>query len=289
MISALLYPFAPNFVRKINRWCARSIWGIWVIVSESQNKIRVRFTGSPPTWQENAFVIPNHQSSLDIVVLLSLAWRCGRLGDMKWFVKDIVKYVPGIGWGMKFLDCVFVKRDWAKDSKEIESLFRKYKDAQIPLFLVSFLEGTRATPEKLKSAKAYAQKNNLYVPKETLVPRTKGFVATVEGLREHLDAIYDVTLGYPEEQAPGLLDSFSAQVKRYDIHLERIPIEEIPTDADDLTHWIQERFEAKDRLMVQYRKQGCFPGPSNSTPIPAKDWFSSEGRRNRSDYGYYTD
>ena len=289
MMSALFYPLSPNLVRKINRWCARSIWGIWVLITECQNRVTVRFTGTPPPWQENAFVIPNHQSSLDIIVLLSLAWRCGRVGDMKWFVKDIVKYIPGIGWGMKFLDCVFVKRNWARDSRQIEAIFRKYKEAQIPLFLVSFLEGTRSTPDKLEKAQNYAKEQSLYVPQQTLVPRTKGFIATLEGLREHLDAVYDVTLGYQGEQVPGLLQCTFAQTQRYDVHLERFPVSAIPTETAALDSWIRERFEAKDKLMIHYRENGCFPGPHNSTSIPAKDWFSREKARNRPEYLHYVD
>lgn len=45
------------------------------------------------------------------------------LGDMKWMVKDIIKYVPGVGWGMLFLDCIFVKRDWTTDKESIRKTF----------------------------------------------------------------------------------------------------------------------------------------------------------------------
>ena len=289
VLSVLIYPVSPNAFRKINRWCARCVWGIWAVLVESQNKVQVRFTGDRPPWQENALVIPNHQSSLDIVALLSFAWRCGRLGDLKWFVKDPVKYVPGIGWGMKFLDCVFVKRDWAKDSQRIDALFRKYKESQIPLFLVSFLEGTRRTPDKLKKAQVYAKEQNLHVPQHSLVPRTKGFVASMEGLHEHLDAVYDVTLGYPQDTVPTLLTCITARLSGYDIHVKRYPITELPKDADGLNAWVMDRFQEKDERMVNYHTQKCFPGPSNTFSIPAADWLVPEKSRNRPEFSDYSD
>lgn len=288
VISSLLYPFAPNIVRSINRRCARSIWGIWVILNEAQNKVKVRFTGDSPVWQENSFVILNHQSALDILVLLSLAWRCGRLGDMKWFVKDIIKYIPGVGWGMLFLDCVFVKRNWTRDSQLIEKLFNKYRDNNIPLFLVNFLEGTRATPSKIKKSQEYAKTNNLYVPQETLVPRTKGFVAATGALRDHLDAVYDVTLGYPQSPPPNLLTCFSARVSQYNLHVRRYPISEIPDAPEELHAWVLQRFEDKDKLMIEHRKTGSFPGPANEFSIPASDWFKREKTRNRAKFTQYS-
>ena len=68
---------------------------------------------------ENAVVIANHQSMTDVQALFLLARKAGRLGDLKWFVKNSLKYVPGIGWGMVFLDCLFVKRDWTADRRRI--------------------------------------------------------------------------------------------------------------------------------------------------------------------------
>ena len=73
---------------------------------------------------ENALVIVNHQTMTDVQVLFLLARKAGRLGDLKWFVKDSLKYAPGFGWGMTFLDCLFVKRDWTADRAHIDQVFR---------------------------------------------------------------------------------------------------------------------------------------------------------------------
>jgi 1-acyl-sn-glycerol-3-phosphate acyltransferase len=278
MASVVLYPFSRRAFRGVNRWCARSIWGLWVIMAEVQNRIEIRMTGDQAPPRENALLIPNHQSMADVMVMMCLAWRSGRLGDMKWFVKDIVKWFPGFGWGMKFLDCVFVKRDWAQDRAEIERLFEKYRRQQIPIFLVSFLEGTRLTPGKLARAQAFAKERGMMVPERTLVPRTKGFVATMIGLRDHLDAVYDLTLAYGE-RVPTLVECFEAKVQRVDVHVRRFEVAELPQDEEALVRWVHQRYREKEELLARHAKDGRFPGTPRSARVRALDWFLPESRR----------
>lgn len=277
MASILLYPFSRRACRAVNRWCARSIWGMWVLMAEHQNGIELRFTGDPIPKRENALLLPNHQTMADVMVLLCFGWRCGRLGDTKFFVKDIVKWVPGVGWGMKLLDCVYVKRDWARDRAGIAKLFAKYRDENIPLFLVSFLEGTRIRPSKLAAAQAFAQERDLHVPQHTLVPRTKGFVASMTGLYDYLDAVYDITIAYPDF-TPTLVECFAAKVKRIDVHVKRYPIDAFTLDEAELEAWVFERFVAKDRMLADFAETGRLPGAPWPDRVRAADWFTSERR-----------
>ena len=275
MASLLVYPLSPALARRVNRWCARSIWGLWVLMAQGYLGIEVVLRGEPLPRRENALVIPNHQTMADVLLLLCLAWQCGRLGDMKWFVKDIVKYVPGPGWGMWLLDCIFLKRDWMQDKQGILRLFEKYKRHQIPIFLVSFLEGTRRTPGKLAAAQAFARERGLVVPTHTLVPRTKGFVATMLGLGDHLDAVYDVTLGYPK-YTPTLVNCFAGEVRRVEIHVRRYPVAELPTDDEALTEWVFARFREKDARMAAFEAAQAFEGPTWGTRPDVRDWLKSE-------------
>ncbi len=277
MLSVALYPFSHSLFRRVNRWCARSIWGLWVLVAEAQNKIRIRITGDVIPARENALLLPNHQSMADVMVLLCFAWRCGRVGDLKWFVKDIIKYVPGPGWGMRFLDCIFVKRDWDRDKPGIQKLFSKYRAESIPIFLVSFLEGTRMTPIKHAAAKAFAEDRGMYVPEHTLVPRTKGFVATLAGLRTHLDAVYVLTIGYPG-RVPTLTNCFEGTFDRVELHVVRYPISELPNEERELTQWAFDRFREIDERMTELLGRGEFSAPSRESRIQPMDWFRSERR-----------
>ncbi len=275
MVSVVIYPFSRRLFRAVNRWCARSIWGLWVIMAERQNRIQVRITGDPVPRRENALVLPNHQSMADVMLMMCFAWRCGRLGDMKFFVKDIVKWFPGFGWGMKFLDCIFVKRDWARDRRSIHQLFEKYKRESIPIFLVSFLEGTRRTDEKHAHAQRFASERGLYCPAHTLIPRTKGFVATIIGLGDHLDAVYDLTIGYPDG-VPTLVNCFEARVKRVEVHVRRYAVADLPTDEVALEAWVFDRFKEKDALLARLAEQERFPGDGTTDRIRVRDWFRAE-------------
>ncbi len=277
MLSILIYPISPKACLRINRWCARSIWGWWVLLAEVQNNIEVRITGDRVPMRENAFVTANHQSIADIMVLFCFSWRCGRVGDIKWFVKDVLKWLPGPGWGMYMLNCVFLKRNWARDKADVMALFSRFKQRNIPVFLVSFLEGTRITSEKLKAAQAFASERGMFVPQRTLVPRTKGFVATLHGLGDHLDAVYDLTLGYPDG-VPSLGDCFLRKVRRVDIHVKRYPISDFQGSDADLNAWVFERYREKDQLMVDHAAGKPFPGEVTYGPVNPWDYFKSESK-----------
>lgn len=275
-VSFLLLPISRRAVRRVNGWCARSIWGMWVLMAERQNGMQIRITGDAIPPRENSLVLANHQSMTDVLLLLCLAWRARRLGDMKWFVKRIVRYVPGPGVGMWLLDCIFLERDWLKDRKDIDTLFRKYKAEEIPLFLVSFLEGTRLTPKKLAAAQAFAKERGHYVPKHTLVPRTKGFAFTVTGLREHLDAVYDVTIGYDGSPPPSLFACFAGDVRRLDLHVRRFDVASLPAGEEALANWALDRYREKDELLEQRRLTGRFPGEELGGRVTVKEWLTSE-------------
>ncbi len=278
VLSAVFYPLAPRVCRAINLVFARFIWGWWVLLGEVQSNCEMRFVGDRPPWRENALIIANHQTMADVLTIICMAWRCGRVEDTKFFVKDMMRYVPGPGWGMLFLDCVFVKRDWTRDKAGIERTFRKFKEEDIPIQLVSFLEGTRQTPEKLAKSQAFARERGLYVPQHTMVPRTKGFVASMHGLRGHIDAVYDLTIGYPDG-APTLVDCYQAQVDRVEIKLDRYPVDELPTDDEALSAWVFERYEAKDKALARLAETGRFEGEPFPDKVRFRDWWASKKER----------
>ncbi len=267
--SLAVRPFSRPHFRAINRWCAGQIWGFWAWMAEHWNGIEVVFSGDPLPPPENALVLSNHQSMADVMVLLCFARRTGRIGDLKWFVKDPVKWVPGPGWGMKLLDCIYVKRDWTKDQAEIGRLFGKFSEERIPIALVSFLEGTRRTPAKQALAVAYAEERGLVPPRRVLVPRTKGFVATMQGLRSHLDAVHDLTIRYPGP-VPTLFDCFAARVPRVEVHVRRHPVASLPVDPEALTQWAHARFADKDAWLGAHEAPEPGYGSADADGVAAR-------------------
>jgi 1-acyl-sn-glycerol-3-phosphate acyltransferase len=251
ILTLVILPFSKYLFRRANRWIAHGWWGLAVLWALKVHQIRPVFSGDKLPEAENAIVISNHQCMPDIVALMILAWPHKRLGDMKWFVKDIIKYFPGVGWGMLFLDCVFLKRNWDKDAHNIKKTFSKFLENKIPLWLMSFPEGTRLTPQKLAQAQSYAHKTQKPLPQNVLIPRARGFAASVTGLRTHINAVYDVTLIYPKG-APNMWQLLSMFKEEFHIHVQRHDIKTLPQETHELSEWLLKRFEEKDLFISSY-------------------------------------
>ncbi|HSO22541.1 MAG TPA: lysophospholipid acyltransferase family protein [Chondromyces sp.] len=258
LLSLLLRPFSRRAFRAVNRWCADTWWGWCVIAAERINGSEVVFTGDDVPARENALLVANHQEMPDITAIMKFCMTKDRLGDMKYFVKKQLKWVPGMGWGMQFLDCLFIDRDWASDREHIERTFARLVDDKVPVHLVSFVEGTRLTSTKLAAAQEYARAHELHVPRHVLVARTKGFAATVQGLRSHITAVYDLTIGY-EQGVPTLWQYIKGLVRRIHVHVRRFPVAELPHSAEELRQWLQDRWREKDEMLERFYATDAFP------------------------------
>ena len=259
MLSLGLRPFSRQAFRKVNREVADWWWGMCVTLSRRVYGIHLELYGDEIPMGENALLSANHQQMPDITFLMMLARSRDRLGDLKWFVKDQLKWVPGVGWGMVFLDCVFVKRDWTADAGSIAQTFSRILRDEVPLWLVNFPEGTRLKPHKIAASQTYAADHGLPALEHVLLPRTKGFVASVAGLRDHLDAVYDLTIGY-EQGVPTLWQYVKGLAPVAHIHVHRVPVGELPQGDEALAAWLVDRFQQKDRLLAHFYEEGVFPG-----------------------------
>lgn len=119
--------------------------------------------------------------------------------------------------------------------------------------LISFSEGTRFTPQKYAESHTYCTTHNppLPVPQHLLYPRTKGFVSTIQQLRQaqHITAVYDFTLAYERNGrwllAPSFADSIAfgdlstKRGYRFHIHVRRCDMEEMPRDDGELRDWLE--------------------------------------------------
>ena len=258
-LSLVIKPFSATTFRRVNRWCAGTWWGGCVVFAERFNGTRIIVSGEDLPSDENVLVVSNHQQMPDITTIMALARNKGRLGDLKFFVKHAIKWVPGIGWGMQFLNCPFLKRDWSADREKIDATFDTLVRERIPMWLVSFVEGTRATEAKIRASTEWALERGIEPTRHVLIPRTKGFAASVEGLGDHLDAVYDLTIGYVEG-VPSLWQFITGRVKQIHVHIRRFPADELPKIETELKQWLMERFYEKDALLEEYYETGVFPG-----------------------------
>ena len=252
--SLLLRPFSKSGVRNISCWVGDMFWSASVLFSRWIHDIQIDIEGDTPLPGDNALLIVNHQMMTDIPILLDFTYRHRRLNNLKWFVKDSLKYVPGIGWGMYFMDCLFIKRNWERDRSSIEKVFHNITTDNVPIWLVLFAEGTRSTPNKISRSQSYAREKNLPVLNQVQIPRTKGFLATMEGLRNHLTAVYDITIHY-NPGPPTLFEWIQGKACRYRLKMVRHPINTLPQEPQALTEWLIQCFVGKERWLEACKKE----------------------------------
>jgi hypothetical protein len=152
----------------------------------------------------------------------------------------------------------------------------------VPLWLVSFVEGTRITPAKLERSQNYAEATGLEPPNHVLIPRTKGFVASVQALRQSLDAVYDVTIGYPDG-VPTLWQYIKGHARVAHLHIRRYPIAELPTRAAGLAQWLIRQFGEKDRLLERFYATHSFlaTDPVTGMGVPGTEDVTARFPRTR--------
>jgi hypothetical protein len=134
--------------------------------------------------------------------------------------------------------------------------FQRIRSHETPFWVVSFLEGTRATAKKVERSQAFGRKQGLPHLTRVMLPRTKGFEATLEGLGQLNRAIYIATIAY-EGKPPSLPQLFFGPVKRVHVHLRRYT--SWPQEASAQSEWIIERYKEKDELLNRFYETGSFP------------------------------
>ena len=258
MFGLLIYPFSKNTYRKFQRGIAFAIWGWWGFAVQKICGLEVVISGDVITEKENAIVICNHQEMADIIVILCLAYKLGTVTRTTWMAKNAIRYGPGLGWGLAFLDTVFLKRNWARDEAGIKATFSKIIENKISIWMTSFPEGTRISPEKKAKSMDFARMHNQPVLNHVLNPRSLGFTSTLTGLSGHVTAVYSLTIGY-KDNVPGLANIIRGDIKKVWLHVRRIPIGDIPKEKQLSAEWLQREFLVKDQLLDFFTKNAAFP------------------------------
>ncbi len=195
----------------------------------------------------------NHQSWVDILVLQHLLNR--RIPMLKFFLKQVLIYVPVIGlawWALDFPfmrrhSDAFLKRHPEKRFDDIEATRRACeKFALVPTSVMNFAEGTRFTP-----AKHQAQ----HSPYRHLLKPKAGALALALGvLGDKFDSLLDVTIVYPDG-APTFWQFLRGDVRRIIVRARRMPIPPEFRDGDyardpkyrkSFQCWLQALWQDKD-------------------------------------------
>ncbi|XP_019166068.1 PREDICTED: 1-acyl-sn-glycerol-3-phosphate acyltransferase 2-like [Ipomoea nil] len=259
----LIRPLSKNTYRRINRVFAELLWLELIWLVDWWAGVKVKLYTDPETvklmGKEHALVISNHKSDIDWLVGWVLAQRSGCLGSTLAVMKKSSKLLPVIGWSMWFSEYLFLERSWAKDETTLKSGLQQLRDYPLPFWLALFVEGTRFTQAKLLAAQEYATSTGLPVPRNVLIPRTKGFVTAVSHMRSFVPAIYEMTVAIPKSSPPPtMLRIFKGKSSVVHVHLKRHLMKDLPENDDDVAQWCRDAFVAKDNLLDKHNAEDTF-------------------------------
>ncbi|KAJ9543779.1 hypothetical protein OSB04_023486 [Centaurea solstitialis] len=171
-----------------------------------------------------------------------------------------VQYMQVIGWSMWFSEYLFLERSWAKDESTLKTGLRNLKDYPQPFWLALFVEGTRFTKAKLLAAQEFASSNGLPVPRNVLIPRTKGFVTSVSQMRSFVPAIIDMTVALPKDTTPPtMLRLFKGQSSVIHVKVTRHSMKDLPESDEGVAQWCKDKFIVKDDVLDQHKIADAFP------------------------------
>uniref|UniRef100_A0A803NMW9 1-acylglycerol-3-phosphate O-acyltransferase n=1 Tax=Cannabis sativa TaxID=3483 RepID=A0A803NMW9_CANSA len=260
-LAVILRFLSIRWSRKVTSF-AFSLWlALWPFLFEKINRTKVVFYGDTVPSKERVMVIANHRTEVDWMYLWDLALRKGCLGHIKYVLKDSLMKLPVFGWGFHVLEFVPLQRKWESDEPVLRQMLSTFTDAQDPLWLAIFPEGTDFTEQKCKNRQNFAAQVGLPVLYNVLLPKTKGFCVCLEVLRGSLDAVYDVTIAY-KNNCPSFLDNvFGLDPSEVHIHVRRIPVTDIPSSEADSSAWLIDSFHLKDKLLSNFKIQSHFPDP----------------------------
>tara|TARA_B100001146_G_scaffold174253_1_gene155341 strand:- start:3331 stop:4191 length:861 start_codon:yes stop_codon:yes gene_type:complete len=197
----------------------------------------------------------NHQSWADIFILQGITNR--KIPMLKFFMKDILIWVPVIGLAWWALDMPFLKR-YSKEQlrknpelrgRDIEEMKKSFKRfARYPVSIFSFAEGTRYSDEKHLVQKSPFPK--------LLKPKMGGIGLTLSTM-PYISRFLDFTISYKSKHRT-FWDFLCGKMSHVDIHVKII---DLPEDIkgkdylDDSSYrsklkvWIHELWREKEKYL----------------------------------------
>ncbi|XP_031566730.1 lysocardiolipin acyltransferase 1-like [Actinia tenebrosa] len=265
------------------RWFNDKAIGFWLHVApallELVHGMKVVISGDKPIVTDTALIVMNHRCHFDWMFYWSVLMRYGKLCYLRIVMKDILRHIPGIGWGMQGAMYLFLKRHWEQDEVYLNTVLDYFKDLNYPIQLMIFPEGTNLDEKSQPRSESYARKNNLPIYKHVLHPRVRGFIHCVEKLRKatkRLDAVYDVTIGYDEDYCYKEQDIITGNFpKEIHFHIQRYTTSELPSEYTSLEEWLVKRWaEKEERLKRFYESENkgfCPPGEETNQDTHDKE------------------
>ncbi|XP_022914209.1 1-acyl-sn-glycerol-3-phosphate acyltransferase gamma-like [Onthophagus taurus] len=260
-----LHKINKRLYRKLNWYCCYSIYSQLVFMCDWWSGSEVILYANQKDFdnywgKEHAYCVMNHSYEIDWLVGWMLCDRIHMLGNCKAYAKRVIQYMPVLGWCWKFSEFVFLERSFEKDRETIRKQVTELSEHPDPMWLLLFPEGTRFTEKKHAISLEFAREKNLPQLKHHLLPRTKGFVASLPSMVGKVPAVYDIELAFKENDTgrptmTGLLLGYPVTAHLY---MKRIPMEDIPATEEEQEEFLRQLFIEKDKLKESFINTGDF-------------------------------
>ena len=149
---------------------------------------------------------------------------------------------------------VFVARKWDRDQPEVQTKLSFLNALNYPLQLLLFPEGKDFNARSKETSDKFADKNELPHYEYSLHPRTTGFVYMVNALRKGgLDAVYDVTIAFPDALASTEMDFVKGVIPReVHFHIKNYDAKNLPASDEGLAEWCKDRWREKEERLKDF-------------------------------------
>lgn len=223
---------------------------------------------------ERMVLIANHQIYTDWLYLWWIGYAAGMHGRIYVVLKESLKRIPVIGWGMQFAQFIFLKRKWEDDKPRLSAHMQKFNNLSDPMWLMLFPEGTNLADSTRETSKQWAAKNGIHDMRHTLIPRSTGLQFMLQELRTTVDYLYDCTIAYEGvSRGQYAQDIFTVGAsyfggrppKSVNMYWRRFRISAIPLDDPvQFELWLRSRWLEKDKFIETYHRTGRFPADTGS-------------------------
>lgn len=129
-----------------------------------------------------------------------------------------------------------------------------------PFQLLLNAEGTRFTESKHEASIKFARDRGMPELKHHLIPRSKGFTASLPYLKNKCPGLYDIQLAFKadEQYKPTVANLLHGRPVNGYMHVRRIDMKSIPDSEEEASEWLQNLFREKDELQESFHKHGDF-------------------------------
>ena len=199
--------------------------------------------------------VANHQSWADIFILQSITNR--KIPMLKFFMKDVLIWVPVIGLAWWALDMPFLKRYSEEQikrnpelrGKDISSMKKSFtRFSRYPVSIFIFAEGTRFTKEK-KDLQSSPFSN-------LLLPKPGGLGLTLSTM-PYINKMIDFSIKYESDKKTfwaflcGEMNEAIVKVNLIDIPQKLLAgnYSEDEIYRDDLKNWLYDIWQEKDKFL----------------------------------------